>query len=177
MLLPLKNQGFPGVLDQLGIQSPMQGPFWGFESTVLPIYIIGSENIQQGTTFPYLRNDSADSTNTNPGASATLLQSPNLEAGRYALRIFWAINNSSVTASMLLFKVRDVLGTVIQTVALQPIGEDGSSQDMSRGSEEFLENLNEGDFFFLENLAALASADVRVAWRWARLGQVLRPLI
>lgn len=172
-MLQLKSQGFPDVLKLLGVQSPLSGPFWGFEPTILPIYIIGSESQQHTATFFSSRFNHQDSVTSNPGASAFLLDSPAMSAGRHVIHLWWSFFNASANASTVVFKTRDSGGTVINTIPITVVGATGNNMDHTRGETEICEELEEGDDFILENLSALATASFRAAWKWERLGPVL----
>lgn len=176
MLLQIKNQGFPSLLTQLGVQSPLQGPFWGFESTVVPTFVLGSYNLQENVgAFPYQVTDQASSTIINAGSQTQLLQSPGLPQGRYAIKINWSFINAALVASSILFKIRQFnTGSVLRTVALTPMSAAGKGFDHGRGSENFEENMGDGDFFYLENLTSITPSEIRTSWRFTRLGEIFR---
>lgn len=173
-ILLLKGQGFPEVLNKLGVQLPLQGPFWGFDSIVVPQYLIGSSAIMQNTLgLPYNNPDFVEDIATNPGA-ALLLTSPNLTEGRYAAQVHAAWGNASVTDSYLLWKVRQLSGAVKRTTAMTVIG--NVAQSLSYGGEvwDWVEDMQEGDSFFVENLTAFTPGSIRTTLRWLRLGDIPR---
>lgn len=170
MILQIKTQGFPNLIRDLGVQSPLQGPFWGFDPTVIPTYQIGSDSINKNALgLPYPKANFIDDVAVNPGASAIPIQTPNLEAGIWAFQVHWAIGNGSANSTFLLYKVANVGGTVIRVTAICCVAPTGSSAAFQNGETNFVEEIQEGDTIFLENLTALANADFRTTLRWVKL--------
>lgn len=170
MQLAIKTQGFPSVLSKLGVQSPLSGPFWSFESTVLPVFQIGSTSIQSQTALITPPGNHLDVASVNPGAATAILTSPNQPAGLYGIQITWSFGNGAANATALLFKIRNLAGSVLRTWSLDTIGQAASSRDFGRGEITLTENLNENDSFFLENLSAIASGTIRCSMKWVRIG-------
>lgn len=173
-ILLLKGQGFPEVLNKLGVQLPLQGPFWGFDSIVVPQYLIGSSAVMQNTLgLPYNNVDFVEDIALNP-LSALLLTSPNLTEGRYAFQLHTAWGNADTVDSYLLWKIRQLSGAVKRTTALTVIG--NVAQSLSYGGivRDFVEDMQEGDSAFSENLTAFTPGSIRSTLRWLRLGDIPR---
>lgn len=173
MLLNIKNQGFPTLLETLGVQQPLAGPFWGFESTVIPTFQIGNSSVNLNGGLPYRPADSIDAVAVNPLASAALIQTASLEAGRYAFKLNWTFINADVANSAILFKVVAVGGAVLRTTAVDVIGEIATNRAIGSGQDNFVEDLNNLDFIFVENLNALAAAELRLTLRWNRVAPLI----
>lgn len=172
MPLQIRSQGFPNILNALGVVQPLQGPFWGFEPTVVPNWQVGSNPLETSLgAVPYLPEDLLDVTVIAPAASATLIQTPNLKAGSYIFQINFTFINNTAGGGVILYKVRDVGGTVLRTTSICAMGSNAAPGSVGFGENRFIEQLNLGDFIFIENLFALAGSDVRVTCRWARLGE------
>jgi len=173
-ILLLKGQGFPEVLEKLGVQLPLQGPFWGFDSNVVPTYEIGSSSIQQNSLgLPYRNVDFVEDIALNP-LSALLLTSPNLIEGRYAFQLHAAWGNASVTDSYLLWKIRQLSGAVKRTTAVTVIGNVASPMAYGGMHWDFVEDMQEGDSAFSENLTAFTPGSIRSTLRFLRLGPIPR---
>jgi len=173
-ILLLKGQGFPEVLSKLGVQLPLQGPFWGFDSIVVPTFTIGSSSLQQNTLgLPYNNVDFLEDIAISPG-SAVLIQGPNLTEGRYAAQIHATWGNVSVTDSFLLWKVRQLSGAVKRTTALTVIGNVASPMAYAGMHFDFVEDMQEQDSFLIENLTAFTPGSIRTTLRWIRLGDIPR---
>jgi len=108
MLLPIKTQGFPQIIEQLGIQPPLVGPFWGFESTVIPTYLVGSSGILATSLPPFKLIDSdTKGVIVNPQTIDTLafigdggVPGPNrLQRGFYAYRFNYSFVNTGVAGT------------------------------------------------------------------------------
>jgi len=173
-ILLLKGQGFPEVLNKLGVQLPLQGPFWGFDSVVVPTYTIGSSSLQQNCLgLPYNNVDFVEDIALNPLA-ALLLTSPNLSEGRYAFQLHTAWGNGDTVDSYLLWKIRQLSGAVKRTTALTTMA--NVVQAMAYGGRvwDFVEDMQEGDSAFSENLTAFTPGSIRSTLRWIRLGDIPR---
>jgi len=173
-ILLLKGQGFPEVLSKLGVQLPLQGPFWGFDSIVVPQYLIGSSAIMQNTLgLPYNNVDFLEDIATNPLA-AVLIVSPNLTEGRYAAQVHVTWGNAGPTDSYLLWKVRQLSGAVKRTTALHVIGNFPNPESYGGEVYNFVEDMQQDDSFFIENLTAFTPGSIRSTLRWIRLGDIPR---
>lgn len=171
-ILQIRAQGFPELITRLGIVQPLQGPFWGFESTVIPTYKIGSLSTDTNASgLPYAPADFRQDTTLNPGA-AVLITGPNMVRGRYAYQINVAWFNKTVTDSMLLWKIRDSGAATIRTTACQAISAQANNFGAGGTVYNFIEDMDTDHSFIWENLVALASADVRTSIRWLYLGPI-----
>ena len=172
MPLELKGQGFPEVLNKLGVNPPIRGPFWGFEPTVIPTFELGNaSNAKVITDFEYIAGNWQDGVFVNPGA-AVLMTSPALERGLYAIWFHWTFGNGVAATSDILFKVRNAAASVMRTTAVDVIGGTGSSHDFGRGEMVRIEPMEEGWDYILENLTALAAATIRLSTKFLRLGDI-----
>jgi hypothetical protein len=113
MLLQIRSQGFPNLISELGIQSPLQGPFWGFESTVIPIIDVrGARNLpRSGVVYDGFASAGQIG---QPGANTFLAQTNNLfKRGAWAIYLSWAWINVEATNSILLFRRYNDAFTVV----------------------------------------------------------------
>lgn len=172
MILQIKSQGYPGILEDLGVQSPFSGPFWGFEPTILPVVVVQDNGIQQNVGMPYLPANLISDTSIDPPATHALIQTPNLPAGKYAFQLDLAWANGAATANFILFKVRNFNGTVIRTTTVAGIANTGAAGNVGARTSHFVEHLAEGDFIYIESLNVMVPGDMRSTLRWNRLSAV-----
>lgn len=180
MLLQIKSQGFPEILTDLGIQSPLQGPFWGFESTVLPIVDVQKNTVRPLATTPYDGFASAGVLAT-PAAGAFLAQTNAvLFRGAWAIQANVAWVNTSATNAFVLFeRYNDTFTLALES---QPIATIGSTTDaegkVGQVTREFvLQKASFGQPWALTVSNALATAG-SVVWGSLRiryLGEISGP--
>lgn len=184
MLLPIRTQGFPSLINQLGIQSPLQGPFWGFESTIVPVYEIGSSSVKSVGPPAYRLEDSdTRGMKTAPLAIDTLALIGSLnrpaQRGFYAYHIrFWWVSTGAHGTNIFSLQFWDQTKTIARQNVLFGIT-GGTTVPPASGSETYesvQEFVEDGDFGEI-NMAMDGGAglSVYVATKWRFLGVDLLP--
>jgi len=166
MPLQIKTQGFPSLIQELGIQSPLQGPFWGFEPTVIPIYAIGSNNVQAIAAMPYSAGDFASSVVVNPGLAQELVFSADLPAGRYGFQLDFHYQNTTSIPSAIDFLVLTNAGATQRVIPIHTIGHANFDSRYGQGHHTLVEDMSEGDRISVRNQTALSNAVVTSSLKW-----------
>lgn len=123
MLLPIRSQGFPNLITQLGIQSPLQGPFWNFESTVLPTIDVRSLRNEPTTGMAVMDAFASAGQLATPIAGDFLATFGPLLIGAWALRFQWAwVNQSAGNAFLAFQRLNDTFTVVLQEDIIETIG-------------------------------------------------------
>lgn len=180
MLLQIRSQGFPGLIDELGISSPLQGPFWQFESTVLPIIDVrGAKNLPRSGVVYDLFSTAGELATPTAGdflATTNTLFKP----GAWALRFSWAFaNNSAGSAFLAIQRLNDTFTVVLEQEIVEAIG--GTTLGMNRVGSGFTEMVLQkntfGEPWGLRILQTLATAGSVVVGsiRARYLGEVSGP--
>lgn len=176
MILPIKSQGFPNALSTLGVQSPLQGPFWGFESTVLPTIEIASTNVRSSSGVPYVGRNANLGVIATPAANATLANSVVgwMPVGFWAIRATWYVLNTTVANGTTIELRRVNAAFVTQDFeTMDLVTASGGQKNWAFGSRDIvLWNPEEGNQFVLVNVGNLPTAG-SVAFgilRWRYLG-------
>lgn len=184
MLLHIKSQGFPNVLNQLGIQSPLQGPFWGFESTVLPTYQIGCSSIQPTSVSPF-KNIDQDTQGilVAPLAIDVIAYIGGagypLQRGFYAYEIdFWWVCTGAATSNQFALQFWDATKTTARDLTLVGLT-GGSTVPPASGQRQFrstIEITADGDYGELTMAAnGHATLAVYAKTKWRFLGREFLP--
>ena len=166
MLLPIKSQGFPNLISELGIQSPLVGPFWNFESTVLPIIDVRGVQVVPGAEPPYTGGAATAGILVTPAALAFLAQTNAVfNIGSWALYLSWSWVNASANTSYIYFRqFNDTFTVVLETEVLDVIGAAGTSRATGSGSRILsLDKRVFGNPWALQNSTALATAGSQVS--------------
>lgn len=173
-ILQVKSQGFPNLISDLGVQSPLQGPFWGLETITRPVYIVGASKPVPQTATPYPLQNFDYNLNVNPLAGTELAKTVALTRGRYNLEItYWFSNGGVSSNSRLLIHFSDALGGTIQFWDFDFISGTGSSRPDAMGRFEIsAENAVENGFFSIQNSTQLTNADIGMTIRWLRTGDL-----
>lgn len=176
MILPIKSQGFPNVLSVLGVQSPLQGPFWGFESTVLPTIEVASTNVKSSSGVPWVGRNADLGPIATPAANATLANSVVgwMPQGYWALHCTWYCLNTTVANGTTIELRRVNAAFVTQDFeTLDLVTASGGQKNYAIGSRDIVMwNPTEGHQFVLANVGNLPTAG-SVAFgilRWRFLG-------
>lgn len=166
MILPIRSQGFPELITELGLQSPLQGPFWQFESTVLPIIDVrGLQN--KPRSGPTLGPASTAGQIPTPAAN-TFLATTNavLFQGNWALRLSWAFVNTSPNNAFIAFRrFNDTFTLVLEEEILDTVGDPAlGERSVGAGYRDIvLQKPSFGQPWAIQNLQAMAAAG-SVAW-------------
>lgn len=137
--LPIRTQGFPNVLKDLGIITPQQGNFWGFSTLVSPVYLVGA-NSQISTTTPRFINDqNISNVFANPTAGSVLATTTALQRGRYVINVTLFAKNTSATNPLEIWGViRDGLGgTAVHFTWIDYINFTGTDRNVFRTETTF----------------------------------------
>lgn len=173
--LQIRSKGFPQLVADLGVQSPLQGPFWTISTLAMPVYLVGSSEPTSVGPQEYSLNDVTSAQVANPLGSSIIAQTAALDRGKYAIRIdYWFNNQTAATFSELLLTTSDpTLGTT-QLVSLDLIGFPTIGHNVVQNTMEMgLEMPHDGGFFIVQNLTALTTALVNCVLRWRRTGPLL----
>lgn len=180
MILPIRSQGFPNLIDELGVQSPIQGPFWGFESTVIPTVDVRGLRTKPRSPAVYDGFASAG-TIVTPAAGAFLAQTNTiLLAGAWAIQLSWAfINASAGSANIIFVRMNDTFTVTLEREVVAIIGGTVATQGLvGYGSKQIaLQKNSFGQPWALRVEQALVTAGTVVegAIRLRYLGQVEGP--
>jgi len=159
MILNLQGQGFPEILKLLGVNQPLAGPFWAFESTILPVLNVGSTQVLSSSTPP-MENFFTMGQIATPGATATLANTviSNLQKGWHALRLqmFW--RNLTAARSEISLQRWNSVGAVQETDYLVVIAPTGTAGENGQYTVDLVLQIPEfGDQWLLINTSALAT--------------------
>lgn len=103
-VLQIKDTGFQQMVLDLGIQSPLSGPFFGLEQVVRPVYVLGSSASVRTTTPPFKSADFIYQESANPIVGATWGLTPILPRGRYQFKLnYWVDNQDAATLMRIAF--------------------------------------------------------------------------
>ena len=98
--LGIKQEGYPELLRKTGAQSPLQGPFWGLSSTVVPTFNVGNASVIPGQDFPYPFPNYSAGTVTSPAAETVAAQTASVTVrGFYGLKMEGYLVNSGLTGT------------------------------------------------------------------------------
>ena len=169
-VLPINKQGFPAVLKNLGVIQPLQGPFWGFDPTIMPVFVVGDVSTKQNAGMPYFTGDFNTNVTVDPGTLAVLAVTPQLVSGRYGLEFDYVWFVGAANGSLLTYSVVDGGGSVVRDFTFDIMGPTGTPRDRGANQLFFVEDLNDGDKIAIINSSAiLASSFVRSTIKWIRL--------
>lgn len=173
-VLQIKSQGFPNLVQDLGVQSPLAGPFWGLETTVVPTYIVGASQPvpQLSTPYPFQNFDSSNS--VNPLAGAVIARTVALERGRYNLEVeYWFSNAAASTFTFLVFQAHDAVGGTLQLWEFDLMTLDTQSRPTGKGRMEMsYENVVENGFFDVQVSNQVVNGSVGATMRWLKTGDL-----
>jgi len=180
MILPIRSQGFPDLITELGIQSPLSGPFWGFESTVLPtIDVRNPRNLpRSGVVYDGFASVGQIPL---PAANSILAQTNTvLFRGAWALSLNWAWVNTTASNCFIAFqRWNDTFTVLLEEEILDVIGQPalGERQIGSGHRELVIQKNNFGEPWALTNLQALGAAGSVLygSIRMRYLGQIEGP--
>lgn len=179
MLLPIRSQGFPGLIDELGVQSPLVGPFWNFESTVLPIIDVRGLRTKPRSGAVYDGFATAGSIPT-PAANTILAQTNTiLLAGAWAIQASCSwVNATAASANITFCRFNDTFTVVLERQVLATVGAVGSNAAVGQHFQQFaLQKNSFGQPWAIRIEQALATAGTVVegALRIRYLGTVEGP--
>lgn len=171
MLLPIRSQGFPNLIDELGVQSPMVGPFWNFESTVLPVVDVRGLRNKARSGVVYDGFASAGQIPT-PAANSFLAQTNNqFFAGAWAIRVSFAwVNTTAANAFIAFRRFNDTFTVVLEEEIVAVVGQPATNEgEIGYGFKDYVLQKNSfGQPWAVQNLQALATAGT-VLWASLRL--------
>ena len=169
-ILQIRKQGFPAVLDELGVVQPLQGPFWGFEPTISPVIVVGDVSVKQSAGQPYFFGDFDSDSTSNPGDAAVLTNTGPLPSGRYGIEFLWAYAILAVNGSFLTYAVIDAANFTQRQITFDVFSASGAGRDFGNGQIFVVEDLNEGDRVEIINLSEmLLGSVIRSTCKWFRL--------
>jgi len=173
MILQIKTQGFPSIIKDLGVQSPLSGPFWGFEPTVIPTYQIGDLSVKLNAAQPYFPADIDTDSATDPGDNQALAVSPALPAGRYAIEAGWTFGVGAANGSQMSFAVISSAVVTLRQYFLEIMGPAAGSRQYGSAQRFFVEDLYENDHIELINQTQmLGSTLIRSYLKWYLIGSL-----
>lgn len=173
-VLQIKSQGFPSLVNDLGVQSPLAGPFWGLETTVLPTYIIGASAPVPATSAPYPFINFAHGNALNPLAGAVIVRTEALPRGRYNLEIhYWFTNGSITETTFLVFQALDAAGGTAQLWQFDICTDTTRPRPVGVGKLEMsYDNTIPNGFFDVETSGQLTQGRIVATIRWVKTSEL-----
>ena len=107
-VLQIKDTGFQQMVSDLGVQSPLQGPFFGLEQVVRPVYLLGASAQVSATTARFESKNFNHQEFADPTVGTRFNVSPVLPRGRYQFKLNWFFLNPAATGfARIIFAIED----------------------------------------------------------------------
>ena len=110
LILPVRTQGFPQLLRDLGIITPQVGSFWELSTLISPTFLVGANAEVSATTARFPTDNYAFQIFVDPITNSEWGTTPELPRGRYQFKFNWFWLNRHATAEQTI------------SVKLQPFG-------------------------------------------------------
>lgn len=156
-VLPIGNQGFPDLLNRLGIQPPLVAPFWYLSNVIQPVSLVDQEVDITTIASPVLFGGLPSSAGfiNNPAANAILADTGQLPAGNYDLKVWVSLYSDTTGNGAMVLERRDAANAAnIWSAEIMACAAGASSfQNIERTLSV---PLQENERFRIRNVVALA---------------------